>query len=96
MSRSEQPRHHVAVASTGLTHRLVIDGTDVSRAVRSCTLHLTSGEQPLMLLDPCVVALDTTEADGVVVLVNEATADLLISLGWTPPSGQATPPPASQ
>ncbi|MFI9331998.1 hypothetical protein ACIGZJ_31205 [Kitasatospora sp. NPDC052868] len=88
MSHREQPRHHVALGSTGITHRLTIDGTDVSRAIRSCTLHLASGEQPMLLLDPCVVALDTTEADGVRVLVNKATVDLLVGLGWTPPEDQ--------
>ncbi|MFJ3793885.1 hypothetical protein [Kitasatospora sp. NPDC090091] len=85
MTPTGQPRHHVALTSTGITHRLTIDGTDVSHAVRSCTLHLATGEHPALAVEPRVVALDTTEVDSAVVLVPDATAALLVALGWTPP-----------
>lgn len=67
-----------------------LDGVDVSRALLGLTLYLRGGEMPTAFLD--VVAEEIpTELDEVRAYLPEATKDLLVRLGWTPPAEEATP-----
>jgi hypothetical protein len=77
------------ITSDGVASRVRLDGEDISRALVGVRLNLGVGVLPQATLDVLVHDL-TTETEGQVVLP-EATRDLLVRLGWTPPAEEATP-----
>ncbi|MFG3276236.1 hypothetical protein [Streptomyces luteogriseus] len=65
-----------------------LDGVDVSRALLGLTLYVRAGDMPSAVLD--VIAEEIpTELDEVRAYLPEATKDLLVRLGWTPPAEEA-------
>ncbi|MBX9392271.1 hypothetical protein K4749_01320 [Streptomyces sp. TRM72054] len=71
-------------------HVVELDGHDIANAVLGLTVTFKGGEPPLATLD---LVLDEipTETDEVRVHMPEATRELLVRLGWTPPAEEATP-----
>lgn len=69
--------------------RVILDGVDVSDAVRGLRFAQESGEFPTLLLDLPVCPAEgretIVEGAATEVLIPEATAELLIRAGWTPP-----------
>lgn len=64
---------------------VMLDGEDISDGVRGLTLEAAVGEVTRVTLDiPVVVTSEA--ADNVEVFMPDQTRDLLIKLGWTPPS----------
>ncbi|MGW5616269.1 hypothetical protein [Streptomyces sp. NPDC003877] len=62
-----------------------LDGVDVSRALLGLTLYVRAGDLPTAVLD--VIAEEIpAELDEVRAYLPEATKDLLVRLGWTPPA----------
>ena len=77
------------ISSNGPTSSVHLDDQDISAALRGLTLRLNPGDMPQARLD--VVALDvSTYSDDVQVYLPDATRDLLVRLGWTPPAEEAT------
>ncbi|BBC35280.1 hypothetical protein SGFS_065740 [Streptomyces graminofaciens] len=71
-------------------HRVEIDGYDVSSALLGMTLEIKAGEMPRATLH--VVAEEIpTDTDEVLAYLPDATHELLVRLGWTPPAEEATP-----
>lgn len=65
-----------------------LNGVDISRALLGLTLYVRAGEMPTAFLD--VIAEEIpTELDEVRAYLPEATRDLLVQLGWTPPAEEA-------
>lgn len=71
---------------------VVLDGQDVTKAVRSLVVEGGVNQVPSLVLD--LTLWELTKVDGEFdVLVSERAADLLIHLGWTPPSDAPPLPP---
>ena len=82
------------VQITGLTPgcqdlSLTLDGHTISpRGISGLTVEAGASEVPRLTLD--VLALDITEVGGQMeVLIPEEARELLMTLGWTPPAGEA-------
>ncbi|MFJ9037470.1 hypothetical protein ACIRF8_12885 [Streptomyces sp. NPDC102406] len=70
-------------------HLVELDGVDVSRALYGLTLTVAAGGPPTAVLN--VVAKEIpTELDGVRAHLPDATRELLVQLGWTPPAEEAS------
>src|SRR5690625_3135968 len=90
----ERPSLMRDVQITGLTPgcqdlSLTLDGHTISpRGISGLTVEAGAGEVPRLTLD--VLALDITEVGGQMeVLIPEEARELLMTLGWTPPAGEA-------
>jgi len=67
-----------------------LDGVDISRALIGLSLTVRAGDMPSVVLD--VIAEEVpTQLDEVRAYLPDATKDLLVRLGWTPPTEEATP-----
>ncbi|MBM7788870.1 hypothetical protein [Tenggerimyces flavus] len=66
-------------------HSATLDGDDVTHRLRSMTVDLQGGQQAMVLIEPLIVELDV-DTDRARFHVPPDTADLLVSLGWTPPN----------
>lgn len=65
-----------------------LDGVDISRSLIGLSLTIRAGDMPSAVLD--VVAEEIpTELDGVRAYLPDATKELLVRLGWTPPAEEA-------
>lgn len=73
----------------GLGHRVELDGIDIANSILGLTVTIKAGEETTAALD---LVLDEipTEADDVRVHLPDATCDLLVRLGWTPPAEEDT------
>lgn len=80
----------VSRAESGYGHRAELDGHDISNAILGLTVTIKGGEMPAATLDVICEEIPT-EADDVRVHLPDATRDLLVRLGWTPPAEEATP-----
>lgn len=67
--------------------RVTLDGTEVSRGLSGLTLQADAGDIPRLTLDLCM--LDITKVGGQMeILLSDATRELLVELGWTPPANE--------
>ncbi|MFJ3037721.1 hypothetical protein [Streptomyces tendae] len=64
-----------------------LDGHDISNALRGLSLNLDSSPVAEARLD--VIAEDVSTHAEVLVCLPDATKDLLVRLGWTPPAEEA-------
>lgn len=70
-------------------HVVELDGVDISRVLIGLSLKVRAGDMPSVLLD--VIAEEIpTELDEVRAYLPDATKELLVRLGWTPPVEEAT------
>lgn len=76
---------HAEITSSGVHHRLTLDGVDVSGGCRHVTLDLEAGDVPELRLELVIPEVRTT-AGKVDVIVPDDTRELLKQLGWTPPA----------
>lgn len=67
------------------TYRLTLDGTDISNQVAGLNLTIDPSREQRLDLYLVHRPLNVT-LDGVDVLVDADTHDLLVRLGWTPPT----------
>lgn len=75
------------------TYRVLLDGEDIAPAVRAVTVEATGRDElPRVALDLAIVELGTVSLPEASVYIPDATRDLLVKLGWTPPGGQARQP----
>ncbi|WP_028192937.1 hypothetical protein [Salinispora pacifica] len=65
--------------------RVILDGTDVSGAVRRLTVRAEAGCLPDIELDLSIVDATRIDSDHAQMLIPPATRDALVTLGWTPP-----------
>jgi hypothetical protein len=65
--------------------KIELDGTDVSNAVKGLTLTMKPGQLPTAVLEIPVVDL-SSEPGEANVHISDATRDLLVQIGWTPPT----------
>lgn len=73
-----------------------LDGKEISRSVQEIEIHAGVNELPEVRLSLVAPVVETTTTPAFVVLDN-ATRELLIRFGWTPPPSERTPvPPASE
>ncbi|WP_020116817.1 hypothetical protein [Streptomyces canus] len=66
-----------------------LDGQDIAPALRSLSLSVDSSPVATARLD--LVIEDVSTHAEVDVWMPDATKDLLVRLGWTPPAEEATP-----
>lgn len=64
------------------------DGVDISRALIGLTLNIRAGDMPTAVLDVVAEELPT-QLDEVRAYLPDATKELLVRLGWTPPAEEA-------
>ncbi|WP_406462975.1 hypothetical protein OHB07_16200 [Streptomyces sp. NBC_00111] len=73
------------------TSVILVNGRDISHCVRGLTFTADVGSKPALDLD---LVLDEVTVDGqALVSVPSHTADVLTSLGWTPPASYDTAGP---
>ncbi|MGW4670086.1 hypothetical protein [Streptomyces sp. NPDC004324] len=66
-----------------------LDGVDISPSLIGLTLTIHAGDMPSAVLN--VIAEEIpTELDEVRAYLPDATKDLLVRLGWTPPAEEAS------
>lgn len=78
-------RHRVQITHDGPYGKIVVDGTDISDAVRAVTTEGSFGNVAKVTLDLDVIDVTTLDAKDTEVYIPEATAAALVALGWTPP-----------
>lgn len=93
MSKDGSIPHTVHLSSDGMHHKLIVDGVDLSAAVRSAHLTMASGELPTLTFDPIIFRLDEVDLKAARVVVPDRAAKRLIALGWTPPAEQGSVEP---
>lgn len=74
----------------GLGHHVELDGQDIANSVLGLSLDLKGGYETTATLH-LVLDEAPTETDQVSVRLPDATHELLVRLGWTPPAEEATP-----
>ncbi|MER5916971.1 hypothetical protein ABT124_43135 [Streptomyces sp. NPDC001982] len=82
--------HSLRLDLTNGKGAVILDGNNISHSIRSLNLQATAGQPPRVILEPVdlepvVHTADVTAAETVVT-IPDATAQLLITLGWTPPA----------
>lgn len=81
-------RHHVQIDAGDRpgTHRVLVNGQDISKAVISCTLTIDARdllpELSLRLANFDVGRYDQADTE---IVLTDPTREALIALGWTPP-----------
>jgi hypothetical protein len=70
--------------------RIVVEGHDISDAVRSYEVRQSVGDMPtmtveLVLPDAASIVEDPAIAQGAKVILGRETQEALVALGWTPP-----------
>lgn len=70
------------------TGTVEVDGVDLGPTVAGFRLDVHAGDMPRLTLDVLLRGGGHVAGEAAVV-VDEATASLLTSLGWTPPDGAA-------
>lgn len=73
-----------AQGATAVNTIVELDGHNVSSALRGLDLYMRVGEITEARLDPVIIDLTEVETEVRVVLP-DATRDLLLRMGWTPP-----------
>lgn len=88
---SSQPRTLRISTPTDRGGQVVeLDGVDISRSLIGLSLNIRAGDMPSVVLD--VIAEEVpTELAEVHAYLPDATRELLVRLGWTPPAEEATP-----
>ncbi|MFI6251506.1 hypothetical protein [Streptomyces sp. NPDC051016] len=69
-------------------HLVELDGVDISNALLGLSLNVRAGDMPTVVLD-VVAKKIPAELDEVRAYLPDATKDLLVRLGWTPPAEEA-------
>lgn len=88
---TRQPRTLRISAPTDRPGQVVeLDGVDISRSLIGLSLNIRAGEMPAAVLDVIAEELPT-QLDEVRAYLPDATKELLVRLGWTPPAEEATP-----
>ncbi len=80
---------HLVVESNGITGVVTLDGVELQRAIRGLKLTFDAGQLPTVVLDPMVLDANVLHSGWMDVRIPDATSDLLIALGWTPPAGES-------
>lgn len=89
-----RPTHNLAIKATGIgTAEVLLNGHDIASALTDLTLTMGVGNVPTAKLR--LLLIDTTEFQDAEtqILIPDATRDLLVTLGWTPPGENAAPEP---
>lgn len=82
------PGPRITLLPNGLgigVHQLLVEGRDVSSAVRRARLRIEPGCWPLLDLELHVYEHGSIDADGVQIILPPETVHALQTLGWTPP-----------
>lgn len=90
MSKHGVRRGSLRISGTGLPGgtTVALDGDDISAALTGVSLRVRLDHEPTAVLD--VVLHDLlSEIEGPRIVVPDATRDLLVRLGWTPPVEEA-------
>jgi hypothetical protein len=86
---SRQPRTLRISTPTDRGGQVVeVDGVDISRALIGLSLNIRAGDMPSVVLDVIVEEVPT-QLDEVRAYLPDATKELLVRLGWTPPVEEA-------
>lgn len=72
------------LTSNGARHSVHLDGVDIGGALTGLTVRIDAGDGPLAVLDVRASELSADLGDAHLHLP-DATRDLLIRFGWTPP-----------
>jgi hypothetical protein len=84
------PGQRLQLDTTGVgTYRLTLDGTDISNAVQAVDVSLKPGQLPGVTLHLRVFEVGAGELDHSQVVIPPETVEMLVGLGWTPPSDAA-------
>lgn len=79
-------RHAFEYEQQGVTGRVVVDGQDITSAVRSLSIHAEPGAAfPRAVLDLNIIDATAFSSPDTELLLPDAVAATLVALGWTPP-----------
>ena len=80
---------NLAISSDRPTEaKVTLDGRDISKALRGIRIDVEYGEPIAAHLELVVYQFHAPNLDGATVQIPEATRELLIQLGWTPPAAE--------
>ncbi len=82
--------YQVDISSDGMGGRVVIDGHDISRAVRAVTWRGSYDEVAIIELELMVFGVSTLSSKVTQILLPDATSQALTALGWQPPDCEVT------
>jgi hypothetical protein len=82
---SSSRTHKVSIDS----HRVVVDGVDLSPGLTGINLTMGVDEIPRLTLDVQLIAVTEVTDIESKVTIRPAAHDALVALGWTPPSDTA-------
>lgn len=78
--------------------RVELDGTDISNGISDIRFHAEAGQVPMAYIDLPVLDATEIQAEQVKIIMPDATRELLLAAGWTPPGAgdgiTPIPPPA--
>jgi len=81
-------KHSFQLDQQGTRGRVLVDGIDISSAVRSVTLDGHAWEIPRVTLELEIHDITTISSSEAELLIPEATASALEALGWMPPTDE--------
>lgn len=83
---SEQPTHKVSIIGDGpLSHRVIVDGVDLSHGLSGLSLMMNAGHVPELALDVRLIEVTELKDVEAKVILHPGTHEVLVALGWTPP-----------
>ncbi len=74
------------VETNGRDGKVLVDGHDISKAVRGLRIDVEAGYPMEVTLDLVVLKASEIDSEGAKIAMPEATERLLIEAGWTPPA----------
>lgn len=78
--------HRVQIEHTTPGHaRVLLDGHDISHAVRAMTWEFEVDHVPQLILDLPIHDITSLDSEDTEILIPDDTREALIKLGWTPP-----------
>lgn len=76
----------ISVTSDGMRAKVELDGQDISNYLQGLTVRYDARNVPTAVLDVVLFNHSDVDAEDVAVEIPDFTAELLVRLGWTPPS----------
>lgn len=78
-------RRNVEIWHDGLQGQVIVDGVDLTNAVRAITWRTAVDERPSMDVELRIFDVTTVSSKDTEMLLPNETIEALIALGWTPP-----------
>lgn len=76
----------ISVTSDGMRAKVELDGQDISHCIQGLAVRYDVHNAPTAVLDVVLFRHSEVDAEDMAVEIPDSTAELLVQLGWTPPS----------